>query len=61
MTRTVKPGYRFFKCPDCNCEWKEYCRDAETLSGTICYNPECDDVYGALISPYKFEYGEEEE
>jgi hypothetical protein len=43
------PGYRMFKCDNCNREWKEPSRDCTSPSGECC--PECNE----FTSPHEYE------
>lgn len=55
--RLIKPGWRYFDCPDCGCKWKETTRDYKALSSCDCINPDCPS--GILkvdaVSPCDFE------
>lgn len=60
MTKLVKPGMRWFHCEECDHMWDEHCRDAETLSGSICprfIKMECEAFW--LQSPYDFRHDPE--
>lgn len=46
----MTPGSRYFKCHNCNFEWRDKCRDCESPSGEQCYW--CDDCF---VEPFKFE------
>jgi hypothetical protein len=56
MTRKVIPRYRFFKCPECEFEWKSPCRDAQTMSTELCPN-HCNNsiCIGEYVTPHAFE------
>lgn len=52
--RTVRCGYRYFKCKKCGAMWKEACRDAQTLSNSRCGNPNCETHLTGGCSPVGF-------
>lgn len=47
-------GYRYFRCDNCETEWKEKTRDAESPSGSPCPNEKCNAQYYGLEWPVEF-------
>lgn len=48
----VRQGWRFFRCEDCEAEWRSPSRDARSPSGDGC--PEC----GSWVHPNHYELDE---
>lgn len=55
MKRSVRAGWRYFKCEDCGAHWKEQCRDHATPSQSECINYFCESREFGGVEPYHSE------